>query len=471
MKNYRLAWRNIWRNKRRTLITVASVFFATFFALLMRSLQLGSYGHMFQNAIESYSGYIQVQQENFWDDQIVDNTFEATPELEEQLLAQSNVADIIPRFESFALASSGPRTKGVLVMGIDPGKEQNMNGFEDRIVKYRLTPEALETLKADERIPDKVKKVLDLFSGNVYSNDARLQLDLGISDREASDILPLIKEAAASKNGTLHRGEPGALIGDKLSRYLGLGIGDTIVLISQGYHGTTAAGKYEIKGVVKQPVPDIDSRVVYLPVDICQSLYNAEGLLTSMVLQVRDHSDKAIAATVCELRSEISSPYRILDWKKMNELIIQQMDADNKSGMIMIGILYLVIAFGVFGTVLMMTAERRREFGVLVAIGMQKRKLSRVLSLEMLYIGFLGILSGITLALPVIIYGYFNPIRFSGNMAKMFEDYGFDPVMAFSWIDTYFVWQAVVVAIMVFIAMLYPVSKIRRLQVINALRA
>ena len=52
----------------------------------------------------------------------------------------------------------------------------------------------------------------------------------------------------------------------------------------------------------------------------------------------------------------------------MNEVMVSQMDADNKSGMIMIGILYLVIAFGVFGTVLMLTAERRREFGVLVAI-------------------------------------------------------------------------------------------------------
>ena len=60
----------------------------------------------------------------------------------------------------------------------------------------------------------------------------------------------------------------------------------------------------------------------------------------------------------------------------MNKLMINQMDADSKSGMIMIIILYLVIAFGIFGTVLMMTAERRREFGVLVAIGMQKSKLA-----------------------------------------------------------------------------------------------
>ncbi len=85
----------------------------------------------------------------------------------------------------------------------------------------------------------------------------------------------------------------------------------------------------------------------------------------------------------------------------MNELLINQMDADNKSGAIMIGILYLVIAFGIFGTVLMMTTERRREFGVLVAIGMQKSKLAAIVSLEMIYIGLLGIFSGVALPFPL----------------------------------------------------------------------
>jgi ABC-type antimicrobial peptide transport system permease subunit len=155
----------------------------------------------------------------------------------------------------------------------------------------------------------------------------------------------------------------------------------------------------------------------------------------------------------------------------MNEVMVSQMDADNKSGMIMIGILYLVIAFGVFGTVLMLTAERRREFGVLVAIGMQKKKLASIMSLEMLLIGLLGILGGAVVATVVILYGVDHPIVFRGEIAKMFEDFGFEPKMAFWGIDTYYIWQMFIVAMMVLVALLYPLRKIFGLNVVNALRA
>ncbi len=471
MNNLKLAWRNLWRNRRRTLITSASIFFAVFFALLMRSLQLGSYDHMYKNAIESYTGYIQVQHKDFWDEKIVDNTFSYNPELEQQILMDANVEAAIPRFESFALASNGPQTKGVLVMGVDPEKEKYLSKVLDRMVKYHLSPEAIEKIELDAGIPDKVKELLSLFENSAYTNAARLQLDLGISDKEAPGLMPVIERYCSFDNGRIRMGEPGVWVGHKLSQYLELGRGDTIVLISQGYHATTAAGKYEIKGIVKLPLPDIDNKIVYLPLNICQALFNADGNLTSLALAVKDNRDKAISGTLERIQGLIPQDQKVMEWREMNDVMVSQMEADNKGGMIMLGILYLVIAFGVFGTVLMLTAERRREFGVLVAIGMQKKKLASIMTLEMFLIGLLGILAGALVASAIILYGVDHPLVFKGEIAKMFEDYGFEPKMAFWPIDTYYIWQMVIVGIMVLIAIGYPLRKIFRMKVVNALRA
>jgi ABC-type antimicrobial peptide transport system permease subunit len=155
----------------------------------------------------------------------------------------------------------------------------------------------------------------------------------------------------------------------------------------------------------------------------------------------------------------------------MNEVTIQQMEADNVSGMFMIGILYVVIAFGIIGTVLMMTAERKREFGVLVAIGMQKKKLMSVMSYEMLYIGLLGVLIGMLITTPIILYGVNHPIVFKGELAHMMEEYDFEPILAFQPIASYFFWQALVVFVMVSISLIHPIRKIGKMQVVNALRA
>lgn len=465
-----MAWRNLWRNKRRTLITVASVFFAVFFALLMRSLQLGSYEHMFRNVIESYTGYIQIQQEDFWDNRTIENVFNFSPDVRKTLLDDANTNAVVPRFESFALASVGSLTKGVMVMGIDPEQEDLLSNVKGKLVKYRLTVGAVADLRKTE-IPDKIKKSLDLFKDKSYSSDQILKAELGIKGKKKDEIMAQFIRYASFSNGYFRNGEKGVLLGDGLSRYLNLNIGDTIVLLGQGYHATTAAAKFRVAGIVKLPTPDLDNTIVYLPYDVCQDFFNARGMLTSLVINVRKNDNKSVDGMISRLKGRIHSPLRVIGWREMNQLQINQMDADNKSGMIMIGILYLVIAFGIFGTVLMMTAERRREFGVVVAIGMQKSKLALILIYEMLYIGLLGIISGAAAALPVILIGQYNPIRFSGEMAKMYEDYGLEPIMPFMPVDWYFLWQLIVVAIIVMTAIIYPVKKIFKLNTASALKA
>jgi len=119
----------------------------------------------------------------------------------------------------------------------------------------------------------------------------------------------------------------------------------------------------------------------------------------------------------------------------------------------------------------MMVAERKREFGVLVSIGMQKRKLKWIIAIEMTLLGIIGLISGLLASSPLILYFYYSPIILKGDLAKMMEDYGWDAVMPSAWFGPYFYWQGIVVALMVLMATLYPLRKIGKLKEIEALRS
>jgi len=471
MTDYQLAWKNLWRNRRRTLITAASVFFAVFFALVMRSFQLGVYDRIFKNIVESYTGYLQVQHADYFDESVIDNSFEFDQSLVEALKSDPNISSVIPRLESFALASVESRTQGVMVLGIDPEGEDEVTNIRNQIVKYKLSPGAIKALKGDN-IPQRSKKLLDVFENESYSGEGRLIMDLDIAEDDTAAVLPVLRRHASFRNGYISSREMGGVvIGDGLSEYLKIGVGDTIVLMGQGYHGSSAAGQYEVRGIVRLPAPDIDNIVVYLPVAEAQELFDAKGMVTSAVLKLDRNDDESVNQTGARIRKKIREPLSVRTWHELNALLINQMEADNRSGMIMIGILYLVIAFGVFGTVLMMLAERKREFGMLVSIGMRKGKLARIISLEMLLIGFLGLAAGVVASLPIVFYGYARPIKFTGEMGQMYRDYGFDPVMPTLLPDTYYLWQIVVVLIILLVAIFFSIRKIFKINVINALRA
>jgi len=484
----KLAWRNLWRNKRRTLITTASVFFAVLIALLMRSFQIGTYDHMIHNVVETYSGYIQIQNTDYWAERSTDNTFSYTDAILQHINETDNVVLAVPRLESFGLAAADEQTKVAIILGIDPQAENELSQPANRLVDIKLTPEALENLE-NENLPESIMKKLKELENNSYSGTLRLELDFGLESNALVKYLPTIKKCAAFKGSYFaDSNDQSVLVADRLAKYLNISVNDTIVIMSQGYHGASATGKYPVRGIVKIPSPQLDNSLIYMPLKVAQTLYGVENRLTSIALNVKNKSDKALATTIEEINSKLQIgkittntdslnntfsdvPLSVKDWKSMNKELVQQIEGDSQSGAVMLAVLYLVIAFGIFGTILMLTAERKREFGVMVAIGMQKYKLSRIVALEIIFMGILGSAGAMLASTPIIIYFYFNPVQLTGDFAKSVIDMGFDPVMPFAWFDTYFVNQALIVLVIVIIAVIFPTISIRKLQVTKALRA
>lgn len=468
----KIAWRNLWRNRRRTLITSASVFFAVFFAVIMRSYQLGGYDHMINSFVQSFTGYMQIQHKAYQNSPVIDNSFDYSDALLPLILKIEHVVSVAPRIETFTLASNGPQTKGVAIIAIDPEKEKHFSDPESKLVKFRITGEGIQKLEGKKSVSDAVLARLKENLGRSYSSVARLEMELELSEAEKKLFLEEITESLSVPNAFLSGDDEGILVSDRLAAYLNVSIGDSVILMGQGYQGTSATGIFPVRGIIKMPSPDIDNKLITMTIPAAQKFLSVEGKITSLAINVTDKSERTMGSVKKEMNVLLSDGQTVIrTWSELNPVLYQQIQGDSQSGMAMLGILYFIIFFGIFGTVMMMVSERKREFGVLVAIGMQKRKLRRVIRLEMLLLGAFGLLSGMLASVPFILYFYYNPILLRGEMGKMMEDYGWDAVMPMAWFGPYFYWQAVWVMLMILIAAWYAMHKIRKMKVIEALRA
>ena len=399
-----LAWRNIWRNKRRTIITAASIFFGVVLSSIMSSMQEGSYAQYIKTIVNSYSGDLQVHKTGYSDDKIINNSMKYTPEIQNKISKIKTITIIAPRIETYALASGNDLTKGVMVMGISPTSEDKITSLSKKIVSGKF----------------------------------------------------------------LVDGDKGVVLGSSLAKYMKVSAGDTLVLLGQGYHGMSAAGKYEVKGIIKQGSPELDRSVVYMDLKECQYFLSADDRVTSIVIMT-ENSDNVDNAKK-EISTTLGSNYEVKDWKEINRILLKQIDSDRASGLVIKGILYLIIGFGIFGTTMMMTLERRKEFGVLIAIGMKKIKLGIMLLSETVIIGLLGSISGILASLPIAWYLVENPIRFTGQTAESMLQMGFEPVMNATLAPSVFYTQAFIILCFSLLIGLYPIVHIGKLKVNIALR-
>lgn len=470
-EEFKIAWRNLWRNRRRTVITSASVFFAVFFAVVMRSYQLGSYDHMINNFIQSFTGYLQVQHVKYLDSPSIDNSFDYNDSVASAISKIDQVISVTPHLESFSLASSGTQTKAAAIIAIDPVKEKNFSDPENKLVKYRITDDAIKRLMDEAAIPDNVLKELKKNVNRAYSSSARLELELGLSAEDLKPYLPEILKCTEIANGFLVNDDNGILVSDRLASYLKVTIGDSVILMGQGYHGISATGIFPVRGILKMPSPEIDNKLIIMTIPTAQKFFDAEGKITSLAINLTDKSNRTIKTTRARINSLLPDKNTTTrTWYELNPILYQQIQGDSQTGVAMLGLLYFIIFFGIFGTVLMMVSERKREFGVLVAIGMQKTKLKKIVTIEMMLLGAIGLLGGLLASVPLILYFYYYPVLLRGEMGNMMEDWGWDPVMPAAWFGPYFYWQAVIVALMVMLATIYPLRKIGKLKEIEALK-
>lgn len=400
----KMAWKNMWRNPNRTLITMASIFFAVILSVTASSLKEGVFDNLVKNVVGFYTGYIQVHKQGYWDEQLLNNSFKASANLEQKILQDKNITAVAARLESFALASSEDITRGSLVVGIDPVKENQVTLLKNKIIHGRY----------------------------LKHNDNSILVSQGLGKR------------------------------------LKLVVGDTIILIGQGYHGATAAGKYPITGIVKFGSPELNDRSLFMPLTTAQDLYSAPGMITSYLLSLDDTRDLQPTASV--VRASLGIAYEVMTWEEMMPDIKQHIQSDSNNMKYVLGILYMLICFGIFGTLLMMMVERKFEMGMLVAIGMNKIKLILLVLYESILTVLAGCILGMVLSVPLVVYLHKNPIRMGGETTKAYENFGFEAIFPTSVKASIFINQGLIVLVIGLLLSLYPIYKIIRLDPVNGMR-
>lgn len=405
MKYYlTFAWRNLWRNKRRTLLATSSVLFAVFFATAFRSTQSGQHDFMIQSSVSMYTGYLQVQGKGYWDERSFDYSFQLTDSLLAMLSQHPHITTINPRIESVALVSHAIETRISPVVGINPKSENEMTGLQKKIVN------------------------------GTYLTDT----------------------------------SQGILISEGLAERLQVSIGDSIVLYGQGYQGVTAAEQLPIEGILRFPIPKMNNAMVYLSLAKAQLLFNADKRVTGIALMI----DKAeqMPEIQEELSATVDSSLVVMSWKEMLPELVQMIQTDVASEIIIMFILYVIIGFGIFGTVMMMAIERTREFGLLISLGMKRARLIAVTTIESLLVSIIGAAAGTVAAIPLVYYFYLNPIPLTGDMEKAMLAYGLEPIIPFSVELSVFTSQTIAVFIIALAASLYPFLFIRKIQPVSALQ-
>ena len=404
---FKIAWRNIYRNKKRSLITITSIFAALFLIIFMRALQFGFYDNLIKTVVESYAGYVEVHAKGFWDNQNLENSMVVDNELIKNIESVNGVENTVERLQSFSLISTGEKTRGGVINGV--------------------------VIEDEQKITDWNKNIID-----------------GSFQLERNEII----------------------IAKGIAEYFDLQIGDSLILYGQGYRGMMAAGKYPVKGIIDLKNPNLNKLGIFMTLESARDYVSSDNISTHIIIDKRQYysEDKILN----DLESILSSDYEVMTWKETLPEIEQTITADSAGGLIMAFRLYIIVVFGMFGTVLMMTEERKYEFGVLISIGMSRIRLFSIILVETVILSMIGVVLAILVTYPISYYFYLNPINIVTLMGEgadvMIEEFGFDPVVPFSIsLDIPFSHALIIFTFSLLISV-YPAIRIFRLNPVKSMK-
>lgn len=351
-----LAWRNVWKNRRRTVLTLLTVMVGCAMIIFMKAAQKGAFSQMIEDAVTSNNGHIQIHEKGFWENMSIDYAFIPTVRITEKLSTTPAIAAYTMRVQTGGLVSSGSTTEGAVIQAVDPDRERTVTALHTRI----------------------------LPGGRYLRSNDRTNI----------------------------------VMGDGMAENLGVRVGDTISMISQGFDGSVAAANLTVVGLFRTGNPEYDNYLIIMPLSQAMETFTMMGYVNSIVIRLRD--GLTMEKTRDELQRAIGAAgIEIMGWDELMPDMVQFIDMKHAGTYIFEFILFTIAAFGVMNTIQMSVYERIREFGIMMAIGTRPAQIRLMVQAESFLIALLGVFLGSALGSALALYFTVYPFDYSSLADQM----------------------------------------------------
>ena len=327
----RLAWRNLWRNRRRTLLTLLAISFGLMLAVMFTALQDRSFADMIDLAARMSSGHVAVQHPEYLDTPSLTRTVPDADAVVAAALDIEGVERAVPRVTGPVMLATAGQSYGAFFVALDPARED---------------PTSLAFLD-------------------------------GIQTGEM----------LASADGK------GILLGKRLARNLRVELGDKVVYTLMDRSGEIASGLARVSGVVATGADSVDGALAILPLETVREVIGygpTEATQVAIFIDDSRHSAEVREA----LRARLGSDNAVLTWDEVQAELSGFIAMKVGGARFMEGVIMLLVAASIFNTLLVSVLERRREFGIMMAIGWMPSQIFRLVMAESLWLALVGVGAG-----------------------------------------------------------------------------
>ncbi len=364
-----VAWRNLWRQKRRTLLTLSSIVFGGFLAVLFTALQDRSFADFIDTAARLGSGHVALQHPEYLDTPTLTRTVQGTGELRALASQDKDVARVVDRITGQVMLATASDSFGAFFMAYDPKLEDNT------------------TLSLGE----------SLIEGTMYKTSR----------------------------------DNGIILGKKLAQNLGVKLGSKVVYTMIDKRGEIVTGTRRLSGVISTGAPSLDAGLCLLPIDTVRDILGYAPDESTYVAVFLSDSRRSREVAL-RLGNAVGSHIAALTWDEVQPELASFIAMKVGGARFMEIIIAILVAAGIFNTLFVSVMERMREFGIMMAIGYSPTQLFGMVMLESLWLGVVGIVAGVIVIIGPYLYLAHTGVDVSamtGGAATEVAGVGFDPTL------------------------------------------